>query len=332
MKTESLKFSQIQLLFVSSILSDCILFSFDSDMQFIAHERIWALIINTIVLIILTFLLFYKVNTNYSGKFWLFTAFLAYLLASADSFLNAENFYRFTQNAPISGFLIIVLVLIIALYILQCKGNTLARASGLLMWIFIFAFVLILITVVKKMDVYNLQPHFKGQYGIFVTSVMTFKFPVSLLLFGSMPTQTIKTIPVKKIISVIMVLFVVQVCFILAPELVFSNQINMYTQPVYALARTGGFSVFKNMQAFYTVIWLLAILQKAYILFFAAISSLNRCVNFKNNSYKNASYFIIIFSAIIIVSYIPSNIFLIINLVLSAFSACVLCVMARCQQ
>ncbi len=332
MKTESLKFSQINLLFVSAVISDCILYAFDADLRFSAHEKICALIINTIILIIMVSLLFYKVKTNYSGKFWLTTAFFAYIFAAAGSFLDAERFYRFTQDAQISGLLIIVLMLVIALYILKCKGNTLARAGQILMWIFIFSAVLILLTNATRMNVYNLQPHYKSQYGIFIVSAMTFKFPAALLIFASMPTQQLNVIPLKKVLSTIILFFAIQAVFILAPELVFGSQVSLYSQPVYALARTGGFSVFKNLQAFYTIIWLLAILQKAYILFFAATSALNRITNFKNNHYKNICYFVIIFGAIVGVSFIPINIYTAISLILTAFSVCMLCIFARCKQ
>ncbi len=329
MRYDNLKPAQVKYMFICSIIADAILTSFNTNTIFSAHEKIWAAIINTIVLLILVVLLFYGTKTEYSGRFWLITAAFAYIWSAAGAFLDIERFYRFATDIHLSGLTIILLVLFVALYVLKCNNGAMSRAAQLFLMLFAVFGVLLIITCADKMSVLNLQHAYKSNYGIFSAVILTFKFPAALLLFASIPIESKTVIPIKSMVGGILSFFGIQVACAFLIELVFAGNASLYSQGVYAVAQVSSFSVFEHLEPMFFLIWLLAILIKGLILFYAAFVVIKKCFIFASSVSIKIWLVFITFIAIVVVSFLEQNVYTAISVMVAAFSACMLCIQSR---
>ncbi len=364
MNTESLNVKQIYKLFICSLVADAILLAFNASVNFSAHEKVLAAIINTAILTVLVTLLFCNISPKKSYKFWLITASASFIFSAAGAFLNIERFYRFASDIHLDGFVIILIVLLIAIYTLNCNFGALARASGLFILMFAVFGLLLVVISADKASVLNLQPSFKDKYGVFTATVMTFKFPSSLLLYAvlqlnenseqtdkqklsestpetsdgiadenvQLPLRQVeasKKIDVKSMIKGIFVLFAIQVVLAIFAELVFGSKTTSYSQPIYATIQMGRLSVFEHLEPVFFFVWLLAILTQGIILFFASFHTLKNCFVNTNTKVLKIVLLIITFGAIVGVSFLSQIIYSAVSIMLAAFSACMLSIRAR---
>ncbi len=329
MTRESLGINQTKTLFFTALIADALIVAYEMDISFTAHEKIWALFINTCLLLLLSVLLFSGTSKKKGGKAYFATAFIALCWGASTAFLDAEKFYRFALNTQYVGALLIALFLGVALYACLCGGAAIARLCSLLLFLFFTAGILLFAINFNNMDVTNLQLAKDSQYGIFTTSVLMFRFPPSLLIICLLGKSDEKTQVKKTIFPGLLLFFAVQAVLILMAELIYGRELKGYSQPIYSLTQTGGLSVFEYLEPFFMCIWLMAILIKGFVLFYSSCAALQSFAEGKReNFYK---FTMLIASAILIVaaSLLNGKINIAITICLSALSACILSVRGR---
>ncbi len=329
MCTGHLKTSQVQKIFLCAVIADAVLVSFNTGLQFSAHEKVSAAIINTAVLIVLCALFFCGTSANFSGKRWLFSSSAAFMVGAAGAFLDIERFYRFGTDIYLGGATIIALVLFVALYVLKSNYGALSRACGLFLLIFAAFGALLVITSASKASFTNLVPAYENKYGLIYSAIVLFKFPAALLMFASVPIQNENKVSLKSMIKGILCFFFIQVAAVLLSELVFGANAKLNEQPTYAIVQVAQFSVFEHLEPVFFSIFLLAILLKGIILFFAAYHALKRCFNVKNTVQLKIITVIAAFLIIVVVSFLSASVYTAVQIVTSAFAACLLCFTAR---
>ncbi len=329
MGNDKLEKNQIHNIFLCAVVADAVLMTFNSGYGFSAHEKVIAALVNAVLLILVCALFFYNVKTNFNGKAWLIAAYIAFVTAAAGAFLDIERFYRFGTDVHLGGAVIIFLVLFVALYILKCSYGALSRASGLFLLFFAFFAAVLVVTSATKASATNLAPAYENEYGVLVSSIMLFKFPASLLLFASVPIKSEKTVPMKSIIKGIICLLLIQAGAALLSELVFGKNTAQYEQPFFATAQIAEFSVFEHLEPIYFSMFLLALMLKGLILFFAAFNVLTRCFEKRNTVHLKIITVAVTFAVIVAISFMVASVYNAVQILTSALAACLLCITVR---
>lgn len=276
---------------LAAMVSDAMVAPFGRAETFSAWETIWAVCLNTAVITGLALLLLRHKNAQKAGKVWYATAGAALLLASACAFLDAERFYRFCSDEPLPATLTLAVLLLIALYALRCGTQTLARTAEILLWLLAGSLVLLALANTGKMQVTNLQHAWQTADGFWRACFVYFRFPAALLLFCLVPDGEDKGAPAMRPKTLLWVMLIpagLQIGNAIMTELVLGEGAHGYAQASYTLARLGGLSVFRRLDALHLGIWLFALTMKSVILLCGASQAALCCLDGKCLTRPNA--------------------------------------------
>ncbi len=315
----ALSLNQIQIMLFSSLVADVVLVYYNTGISFIAHEKIWAAIINCVIVLLFSLVFLNKISYKQSSIIFCITAFLAFAFNAAITLLDAENFARFANNLQISGLLVVAIMLILCVYAIKCAQHTIYRACGVFIAVFcFFAFILILANA-QKMHITNLSHAWQAQNGALVALFMSFRFPVALLLFMVMPSE--KKVDIKKnVFPSIAVFCAMQIFFAITSELIFARQIEEYAQPIFTMAKTASFSVFEHFEPLYFFIFMFALIIKASVFFMGAYFAIKPLIKKLSKNEQVALVGFIIIVLLVAISFI--------SIYITGLFASILCVLA----
>ena len=260
-----------------------------------AQKAIPAAILNA-VLVILLLILPLRLQRSGTGEVWrgnasgtkLLSFFSALLLAAggAAAAIRAEEFFRYGCDEPMPRLLVYAIFLLAVFYALRCGMESLVRAVGIAAGIFLAAILLMLVSNLDGMRLFNLAAEPFDLSGILRTAARGFTLPPELLLFFLLRPHVdpAEHVPVYRTIAALC-LFYITLSF--CAQAVLGPSAESQTQTIHTLSRLGSLSVFRRLDALHTAAWMLAELCKLSALACGVQSAVSRCLPKKLQAYAD---------------------------------------------
>ena len=190
-----------------------------------------------------------------------FFSALVLAAAGAAATIRAEAFFRYGCDEPMPHLLVYAVFLSAVFYALRCGMESLVRAVGVATGIFLASMLLMLISNIGGMRLFNLAAEPFEVRGILQTAVYGFTLPPELLLlFLLRPhVDAAEKVPVYRTVAMLC-LFYSALSF--CAQAVLGAWAEAQTQTIHTLSRLGSLSVFRRMDALHTAAWMLAELCK----------------------------------------------------------------------
>ena len=251
-----------------------------------AQKAIPAAILNA-VLACLLLILPLRLQRGGTGEAWrgnaagtkLLSFFSALLLAAggAAAAIRAEEFFRYGCDEPLPHLLVYTVFLLAVFYALRCGMESLVRAVGIAAGIFLASMLLMLISNLGGMRLFNLAAEPFDLAGILQTATQGFTLPPELLLFFLLRphVDSAEQVPVYRTVAALC-LFYIALSF--CAQAVLGPSAETQTQTIHTLSRLGSLSVFRRLDALHTAAWMLAELCKLSALACGVQSAVSRCL------------------------------------------------------
>ncbi len=222
-----------------------------------AQGMIVGQVISTILLMVVA--AFYAESLMYTRLLVAF-ALCIFSVSAGNVLLKTEEFCRFTSAEPLPQNIILLLLLSAALF---SSGNlgTLGRTAQLTCWIFVFSICFLIALNLDLAKLTNLQ----FSYSVSVGFWSTVQFPAELLLWPLLYRE-VKQLSVFTKASFYAA--ILSIALILTAELTLGLSAQSQPQLMHTLARIGGISVFKRLDALHTGAWVLAMIAKLSFLLY----------------------------------------------------------------
>lgn len=260
-----------------------------------AQRAIPAAILNTAAVgLLLSFPL--RLQRTGTGEAWrgnaigtgLLSFFTALLLAAAGAAaaLRTEEFFQYGSSEPVPHLLVYFVLLSAVFYALRCGLESLVRAVGIATGIFLAAMLLMLISNLGGMRLYNLTAEPFSLRALLQTAVRGFTLPPELLLFFLLRPRIdpAERAPVYRTLAALC-LFYIALSF--CAQAVLGASAEAQTQTIHTLSRLGSLSVFRRLDALHTAAWMLAELCRLSALACGVQSALSRVLPKRLQTYSD---------------------------------------------
>ena len=184
------------------------------------------------------------------------------VFSAASALLRTEQFYRYSSDEALPISLTLGVLLLCVIYAITCHTHTLARAAGLLLWLFLASVGLLLIANYGGLSLVNLA---YGQTGLWQESIQALQLPAELLVCFLLCKDTPRKTQ-RSFLQAIVSVAAVQILLCLYTELVMGSNAQAHSQMLHTLTRLGGISVFKRLDALHVAVWMLLFLLKITLL------------------------------------------------------------------
>lgn len=181
--------------------------------------------------------------------------------AGAATVIRAEAFFRYGCKEPMPQLLVYAIFLCCALYALHCGAESLVRVAGIAAGLFGAAMVLLFVSNLGGMRLFNLSfEPFDGP-AVLQTAALGFTLPPELLLLFVLCPRAERAEPVPVFQTIAMLcLFYIALSF--CAQAVLGEAAESQVQTIHTLSRLGSLSVFRRFDALHTAVWMLAELCK----------------------------------------------------------------------
>lgn len=229
---------------------------------------------------------------------------LLFLLISTTIIFNLSNFIV-SQYLSETNILYIMIIIGITLYFTLNKGiETISRVSSIFIIIFIFLFILAILSIKKDIHLDNLKPvlefGLKGPLKAGLINSLLTTIPCFSLLTVTKDTITNKTKTVKYIIlGYILSSIILFLISLIANSVLGKYLINIFQYPAYiSLKKASLFKFINRIENFFSVAWILSS--------FIAITT---CLNYTKETITNKNNNILNIILIILIIFISNKIF-----------------------
>lgn len=203
---------------------------------------------------------------------------LTLLFSAALEIVQGERFYSQAMRTglPVELFLIL---LFLAVFYGVCSGlNALARTATAVLVLTGFSMVLLVLSVLPQLRLVNLQPAVLDGSALVRDFAGQFYLAPELVLWAVLQPNAPKAEP-RRSSSVFLWLFAAQTLLCLLGEMTLGAAYQQEEQPLFTIARLGGISVFRRLDALHASVWLLLFLVKITLYLAVFVQSLCRCVH-----------------------------------------------------
>ncbi len=182
---------------------------------------------------------------------------LCFLEGAARSLQQSEMFYRYVSGETLQLTVFLTVILLACIYAAYTGVETLMRTGTILAFFLAGSIFLIVVGNAPQMRIENLQIPQSPIQDTWTGCVKGFNLTPELLLLGIF-SHSCKEEKTTKILTNLLILFVLSdfVLTILS-ELVLGAFEALQVQPIHTLARLGGISVFRRLDALHVSVWLL---------------------------------------------------------------------------
>lgn len=181
----------------------------------------------------------------------------AFLLGAARSLQQSEMFYRYATGQTLPLTLLLLLILVVCLYAAHTGLEVLLRTGTVLAILLAGSLVLIAIANAPQMRLQNLQIPQQPIESIWQSCMTGFNLTPELLLVGVLGHSCGQQKNFGILFKILLLTVVSDVVFTLISELVLGQFEALQVQPIHTLARLGGISVFRRLDAVHVSVWLL---------------------------------------------------------------------------
>lgn len=189
-----------------------------------------------------------------------------FLFGAARSVQQSETFYRYAggQSLPLTLFLVILLG--ICLYSAKAGLESLLRTGVILSVFLVGSLLLIVVANAPQMRLQNLQIPNQPIQSILKSCMAGFNLTPELLLIAVFGHSCRQQKTVGMLAKILMLVVFSDLLFTIVSELILGQFEALQVQPIHTLARLGGISVFRRLDAVHVSIWLLIAVFRTAIL------------------------------------------------------------------
>ena len=196
----------------------------------------------------------------------LFLMAVSFSVGAGRSLEQTETFYRYVSTEGLALSVFILLALAVCLYAVKIGLESLLRTGSLLFVLLSFSVLLLITGNAPAMQLEHLQIPQKPVKDILESCVKGFHLTPELLLLG-LYAHTAAPVKSEGVLArVLIAAMTVDVSLACITELVLGAFGAMQIQPLHTLARIGGISVFRRIDAIHFAIWLLISLFRTALL------------------------------------------------------------------
>lgn len=193
---------------------------------------------------------------------------VALLFSVALEVIQAERFYSYVMVQKLPTVFFLLLVFVAAFYGAFAGRATLSRVAWFVLVLVGCSMVLLVISVWPQLHFYNLQTPQTNAAEIAGLALQQFYLPPELLLLPQLESR--KTTP-KTSRRVLFGLLLIDCALSVLGELTLGTAYTLQNLPVFTIARLGGISVFRRLDAVHVSIWLLLFLIKIALYFVVVV-------------------------------------------------------------
>lgn len=190
----------------------------------------------------------------------------SFLLGAGRSLQQTEKFYRYVTGEGLSIAVLMCIVLAVSLYAAFSGFETVLRAGSVLLFFLACSIVLILVGNAPQMRLENLQIPTSPLQDIWSSCTKGFNLTPELLLIAVFAHSCRQKNPSSILRNSLLLTVVVDLLLTVVSELVMGQFEALQVQPIHTLARLGGISVFRRLDAVHVSIWLLVSIFRTALL------------------------------------------------------------------
>ena len=188
----------------------------------------------------------------------------ALVLSIALEVIQGERFYNYVMQQQLAALLFLILVFAAAYYGAFAGVQALGRAAWPVLILAAVSAVVLGWSVAGQMQFSHLQTPQNSVRGLAELALDHFYLPPELLLFPFLCEGEGRRSGAVKIVGVV---FLTNSLLALLGEMTLGAAYTWESQPVYTIARLGGLSVFRRLDALHVGVWLLLFLLKISLYF-----------------------------------------------------------------
>lgn len=277
---------QLSVLLSLSLCADVLVKPFDAAARPCAQIEVWAALAQATALTLLFAALAWLLRDRVpSGKAFWGVAFALFLCTGAAALYKAERFYRYTSDVPLLSAVTLGVLLAVALYALCNEARAFARTAGLLVWLFAVSLGLLLISNARGAQLTNLAQAEANVPLVWQTVLSRAAVPAELVLYWILDSDAPRARRFGVIARAVWLRCGLAAVVAVGSELVLGTGGQNHVQALHTLARIGGISVFKRLDAFHAAVWLLLLLLRAVWLLYGVKIALLRLLPQKYHAY-----------------------------------------------
>lgn len=259
---------QLAILMGASLLTDAFIqpFGRESTLQS-AQLGIFTLAIQMLVFAFLFKVLRSKGNAILQSKTTTALFLLITLLSVSLEIIQGERFYNYVMQSQLSVGAFLGIVFLVGFYGVYSGLDALSRTSAMIVALTVFSIVLLVVSISSQLRFTNLQPAILNIKTIANSTISQLYIPPELFFWSILllNSDSGKEMPPSHIGPVLGMLFTAGSLFSLLGEMTLGYAYQQQEHPLFTIARLGGISVFRRLDALHISVWLLLFLIKVTI-------------------------------------------------------------------
>ena len=267
-KSIRIEAKQLAILMGASLLTDSFIqpFGRESTPQS-AQLGIFSFAIEMLVFAALFRVLRSKNNTILQTKTTTALFLIITLLSVALEIIQGERFYNYVMQSKLSVGAFLGIVFVIGFYGVYSGLDALSRTAAMIVALTIFSMFLLIVSISSQLRFTNLQPAILNLKTIANSAISQLYLPPelffwSILFANSDSNQKNQS---SHIAPVLGLLFAAGSLFSLIGEMTLGYSYQQQEHPLFTIARLGGISVFRRLDALHVSVWLLLFLIKVTV-------------------------------------------------------------------
>ena len=182
---------------------------------------------------------------------------LCFLEGAARSLQQSEMFYRYVSGETLQLTVFLIVMLLVCLYAAYTGVETLMRTGTILIFFLATSVFLIIVGNAPQMRIENLQIPKSPIQDTWTGCMKGFNLTPELLLLGIFGHSCKEKRTTKLLTNLLILVILSDFTLTMLSELVLGAFEALQVQPIHTLARLGGISVFRRLDALHVSVWLL---------------------------------------------------------------------------
>lgn len=258
---------QLALLMGASLLTDAFIQPFGRETTiYTAQIGIFSAAIQMLVISFAFWLLCTLGNSILKNKVTVLLFLIISVLSVALEIIQGERFYSYVMQSELSVGMFLGIIFLAGFYGVYSGLDALSRTASIILTLTTFSILLLVISIASQLRFTNLQPA-SFELNTIGNAVLSQLYLPPELFFWSILRKESNQNNSSHANKVFGGLFVASSLFSLLGEMTMGKAYQEQEHPLFTIARLGGISVFRRLDALHISIWLLLFLVKVTVYF-----------------------------------------------------------------
>lgn len=191
---------------------------------------------------------------------------LGLLISIALEIIQGERFYNYVIQSKLSIGIFLGIVFVAAFYGVYSGLDALSRTAAIILSLTVFSVLMLSVSILPQLHFTNLQPVFWRISTVTNAVLSQIYLPPELFFWTLLLTQEPRE-QNTHLQTVLICLVSASTIFSLLGEMTLGEVYQEQEQPLFTIARLGGISVFRRLDALHVSVWLLLFLLKVTFYF-----------------------------------------------------------------